>query len=366
MVFGMLRAGISVHLKHFFDGQQSRENSASAFLATLLEYDGRFRREFLALVPVLTPLDDSDTWKVKVEDTSPWATPVQGVQAGPGSIDVTMESPSTLVLIENKLAASAKQRGQLRRYYQAAVQRWPDKRIIVLYLGPTADLGNSEVALVRDTDEYKRRQAETTADYVDSFTWVHIGEIIDSLPRGETWFAETGIEAVREAIKRATTALPHDPQRMELRRVVEDVKKRLAEQGRPAEFQRWSSVGAEDIITVKGPVSLFLTVVFDIDPTSSMLRDVVVGDRFRLAIKTEVMLSPRGHRSPTVVAAWNQLLETGSATIEGLGELPVRDKKRFGHFEARDYSEEELKALMVKRAVSVVRFLRPCYDASSK
>jgi hypothetical protein len=254
----------------------------------------------------------------------------------------------------------------LRRYYQAAVQYWPDKRIIAIYLGPTADLGDSEVALVRDTDEYKGRQGETTADYVDSFTWVRIGEIIDSLPRGETWFAETGIEAVRATIKAATTALPYDPQRIEVRRVVEDVKKRLAAEGSPAEFQRWSSSGQEDIFTVKGPVSLFLTVVFDIDPTSSMLRDVVVGDRFRLAIKTDVMLSTRGHKSPAVVATWNQLLETGSAKIEGLGELPVRDKRRFGHIEARDYSEQELKALIVERAVSVVRFLRPCYDAWSK
>lgn len=350
-------------LKHFFDGQQSRENSASAFLATLLEYDGRFRREFLALVPGITLLDDSDTWKLRVEDTRPWATPLQDMQAGSGSIDVTMESPSTLVLVENKLAASAKQHGQLRRYYQAAVQCWPGMRIIALYLGPTADLGDSEVALVRDTDEYKGRQAESTADCVDSLAWVRIGEIIDALPRGDTWFAETGIEAVRATIKAATTALPYDPQRIEVRRVVEDAVRRLAEKRTFAEFQRWPSVGQEDIITVKGPVSLSLTARFEIDPTSSKLLDVVVGDRFRLEIKIAVMLSPKGRKAPMVVAAWNQLLNTGSAKIEGLGELPVTDKKRFGHIEAKDYGEEELEALIVERAVSILGFLRPCYDA---
>ena len=36
-------------LHHFFDGAQSREETASAFLATLLEYDEAFRRVFRSL-----------------------------------------------------------------------------------------------------------------------------------------------------------------------------------------------------------------------------------------------------------------------------------------------------------------------------
>jgi hypothetical protein len=113
----------------------------------------------------------------------------------------------------------------------------------------------------------------------------------------------------------------------------------------------------------KGPVSLFLGAVFDIDPISSMLQDVVLGDRFRLAVKTDVMLSKRGRRAPAVVAAWNQLLITGSAKIEGLGHIPVGHKNRFGHIEARDYHGEELKTIIVEGAEAILRFLRPCYDA---
>ena len=75
--------------------------------------------------------------------------------------------------------------------------------------------------------------------------------MIDALPRGDTWFAETGITAVRATIKAAATALPHDPQRIEVRGVV--ARKRLAKEAIFAEFQRWSNVGQEDILTVKGP-----------------------------------------------------------------------------------------------------------------
>jgi hypothetical protein len=90
---------------------------------------------------------------------------------------------------------------------------------------------------VRKTDEYKGRQAElTSADYADSLSWDRIGEIIDALSRGDTWFSETGIEAVDAAIKSATSPLPDDPQRVQMRRVIEEAWRMLAQEDAPAEF----------------------------------------------------------------------------------------------------------------------------------
>jgi hypothetical protein len=149
---------------------------------------------------------------------------------------------------------------------------------------------------------------------------------------------------------------------MNLTDIMEDVKRRLAEEGTPARFARWSSVGQEDIYTSKGPVSLFLTAVLDVDPTSH-LQGVVVEDRCRLELRLQFMLTPKGRKSPAVVAAWDQLLRSGSATIEGLGDLPVVDRKRFVHSEVVDYSKEDLKDLAVARGLNVLKFLRPCYDA---
>jgi hypothetical protein len=149
---------------------------------------------------------------------------------------------------------------------------------------------------------------------------------------------------------------------MNLTDIMEDVKRRLVEEGTPARFARWSSVGQEDIYTSKGPVSLFLTAVSNVDPTSH-LQGVVVEDRFRLELRLQFMLTPKGKKSPAVVAAWNELLKSGSARIEGLGDLPLVDKKRFIHSQDVDYGTEDFKNLAVARGLNVLKFLRPCYDA---
>ena len=134
-------------LKHFFAGAQSKEETASAYLATLLEFHPVFRSRFLALAAVEPRLDGSLDWAVRVEDG----------RMNAGAVDVTLEwpreDPTTFVMIENKLAASAKRAGQLRKYYLGAVNKWPGRRIVGFYLAPSKGLGASEIREVKGTDE---------------------------------------------------------------------------------------------------------------------------------------------------------------------------------------------------------------------
>jgi hypothetical protein len=133
--------------KYFFGGAQSKEETASAYLATLLDFDPVFRSTFLALAAVEPPLDGSLDWAVRVEDT----------RMNTAAVDVTLEwprhDPTTFVMIENKLAASAEQVGQLRKYYLGAVNTWPGRRIIGFYLAPSRGVAASEIREVKGTDE---------------------------------------------------------------------------------------------------------------------------------------------------------------------------------------------------------------------
>ena len=81
-----------MELRHFFENMVRREETASAFLATLLEYDPAFRLEFLRAVIGDPAFVDREPWSVQVEAER---------------VDVTLESASAQVLIEDKISAGA-------------------------------------------------------------------------------------------------------------------------------------------------------------------------------------------------------------------------------------------------------------------
>jgi len=192
--------------KHFFGGAQSKEETASAYLATLLDFDPVFRSRFLALAPVEPRLDGSLDWAVRVEDT----------RMNAGAVDVTLEwprgDPTTFVMIENKLAASAKRVGQLRKYYLGAVNTWPGRRIIGFYLAPSRGVAASEIAEVKGTEEYRvRGGGHPNADEVFPLAWESdVVPIIRGLPSADDWFEASGIDEVLKAI--AHPPLPPDAQ----------------------------------------------------------------------------------------------------------------------------------------------------------
>jgi hypothetical protein len=90
-----------MRLRHFFENMVRREETASAFLATLLDYDPAFRTAFLRLILDDPAVEETESWLVAVEEDR---------------VDVTLESPSTVVLIEDKISAGAKQQEQLLRF----------------------------------------------------------------------------------------------------------------------------------------------------------------------------------------------------------------------------------------------------------
>lgn len=341
----------SLDLKHFFDGQQSRENSASAFLATLLDFDPGFRQAFLALLPVDPPLDASQFQAVTVEDT---------LGSTGGGIDITMDLGSTLVVIENKVASSAKQDGQLVGYYRRAISQRGGQRIVAVYLAPTTGLGNSEIASVQGCDEFTERHPRSGGDDAAMcLTWAELAETIDATSRDDDWFAMTGIRAVEGAIEKAARARPFDEQREEVQRIVDAARKSLATTFPDLHFRRWPSFGEEAIYTAKAPVTLWVTTMFEEEPAPSYrLRDVVIEGRVQVTIMTSFNLSSKGQKSPLLTDQWDALRQTGGADVPGLGRLTIGDGKKFVHRESFDGSAGELEAVLIERGQRGLEFLR--------
>lgn len=338
-------------LKHFFDGAQSREETASAYLATLLDFAPEFRRRFLALVPVDPPLDASLDWAVRVED----------YRTNAGTVDVTLEgprdNPTTVVMIENKLAASAKTEGQLLRYYCGAVNTWPERRVVGLYLAPSRGLAASEIDLVRGSDVYRARGGGSpNADAVFPLDWENdVAPVVRGLPGAAGWFETSGIDEVLKAI--AHPALPPDAQRAVLREIANGAVEDLADQLPGVPFTVWHCMTEEDVMKPGGMLTISVIVVFPVDEEAKLLGDVVSDDAVHVALVTDFGLRGAAVKPPEVLSAWKTLLRERRIEIGGMVFEPTL-RRRLKFVEEVHVSRDELQALIVRRAEQVTTFLR--------
>ncbi len=118
-------------LTYFFKGTIRKEQIASAFLATLFNEKPSFREFFFQTAfPTESAALSGHAWKVEIEANL---------------VDVRLSSVNTVAIIENKIRAGAKQKGQLLRYYQEEKERGRDQRLLAVYLAP-GHVGASEIA----------------------------------------------------------------------------------------------------------------------------------------------------------------------------------------------------------------------------
>lgn len=291
-----------MNLHHFFAGKLRKEETASAYLATLLEHDEAFRRAFLELV--LPGQATDDAWTVNVEASN---------------VDITLRSPRWLVIIENKLFAGALQQGQLLRYYRAAIEGARTSRIAAVYLAPGA-LGQEEVERVRTCDELHARPG----DVVHHLPWEALADIVAAGGDALRWFATTGFAHVLEAIRRGRQPVyiaREGTVREQLRTGLTRVRDALQREG-PFEWMRWSSRYREEVYTVRAPVTVSVGVVFDAD--KDLPGDAAAPGPSLVA---RAALAARVRRSPAFMAAWSAATAGDGLTVTGVGTLVRRYEK---------------------------------------
>lgn len=222
-------------LRHFFEGMVRREEIASAYLATLLQYSPTFREKFLQLAFRNPDFVDAETWTTRVEAEL---------------VDVTVESSSTIVLIENKLGSGARMLGQLVRYYAAAVARNPQKRVVAVYLTP-GGFGADEVEGVMTSP---LRIGRTDDSLV--IPWEEVARIVSALP-AEEWFAHSGMAAILESIEnRRKEKFPAVGERATLRRIVTEARNGLSARWPEVRFALWVGQTSETVYSFGVPITV--------------------------------------------------------------------------------------------------------------
>lgn len=327
-------------LHHFFENMVRREETASAFLATLLEYNQHFRLAFLRAVLDAPTYEDSADWAVRVEA---------------GQVDVTLESDSMRVLIENKLRAGAKQQGQLLRYYLAAVEAVPQKRLVAVYLAP-GGMGLGEVELVVRSDA----RASRSADVASHLPWDDVAAIIDALPASDhAWFARSGMREIDATIKRARQELPAVGVRGEVRGIFDDAVLTLRQEVPGVRLGRWVARDSEWIQTEKSLITVYLTAIYDVEGVAPYEPiGVVQPNGLRLLVRCQFRLSGRGRKVPQLRQRWSELEVQQAVVVPEVGPFALRPGGWFT-FEADTIAGREgMTRFIVDVGRSVIEYLK--------
>ena len=328
-------------LHHFFENMVRREETASAFLATMLEYDSDFRREFLREAIGDPTLVDHEEWDVRVED---------------GHVDVTLDSPTQRVLIEDKIRAGARQRGQLLRYYQAAVNTVPAKRIVAVYLAPGGQ-GLGEV----DAVEQSSSRGDRPMDVVAQLPWKTVGKIIAELPNErDRWFARSGIEQVLKAVELARQEKYPAVGDRAVIRAIADVAYRDLQRTAGVNLRRWSARDTEQIYTVGTPVTMWLGIVFETAPEAPFSPvGVVQGEHIHLELDTRIKLAGKVKSTTKLARRWDHLLSAGEIEIPAVGRHDLSPGKWLVRTVPIAGTRDAIAAAMSQAGQFVLDFLRP-------
>lgn len=354
---------MNLDLRYFFDGMQSKEQSASAYLAALLAGSEPFRAQFFAQLEVEPAVDPTTRWEVRVENSETFV----------GSMDITLDDRGadeqdrgTFVFIENKISPWSKEQrlieggpSQLLRYYLGAKGKWADRRVIAVYLAPDLKLGDDEVREVAAAIAELDRSAPGS-DAARAVSWAQVSEMVGNLPEGGGWFGTTGIAAVMKAIADPGTPLPPDAQRKVVREITRQAFRVLSEETPDLEMGQWKTKVGEVILVQNAPVTMMLTVRYDVDLDTAQLGRVVTDDGLvHVRVITYLGLPKKRMASPALKAAWGSLLGPGSVQVGTIGRLPSPNGRKIEHLEPWEGTREELRDLLIDRGRQAIGFLRP-------
>jgi hypothetical protein len=333
-----------MQLRHFFDGMLRKEEIASAFLATVLEHDASWRRAFLAFVFGADTADElaADPWSASVETDR---------------IDVRLQSPRATVIIENKLNAGAKQRGQLLRYYRTEIGRRGDARVAAVYLAP-GEIGRDEVLLVESCAE----RAARPSDVVRHVSWERLAEIAPPAAGAHDWFIRSGFEQILLAIARAREVKYELlGGRETIRAAVDHAHDLLAARVPDIRVGRFSS-SIEEIITYGTPVTMWLQAVFaaEEDPPYTPI-DLVHDGHLHVTVRTACKLAGKVKRSSELSARWKELVAAGHLEVPGLGSLALETNGWLAITSPVVAAPEELAAFMAEQGERLLAALRPLF-----
>lgn len=289
----------SFSLRHFFQGGMSREEAASACLAMLLEGSEAFRQHFFSLVlPAEAQQLAAGKWEVHVE-----------VDA----VDVWLAADDLVILIENKLCSGAKQAGQLLRYYLHQRARFPNKRIVAIYLAPR-QVGLDEV-------ERTRLMLGASSDLAIHLSWKQLAQLPPSFSDPHPEWIKSILDQISAAIDAAyVSKYRREGERKILRDLVDQAAVRIKATSTIG-LKRWSGKGIEELFSTRTAISVSTGILFPFveQPPYTVLGVVSESGHMNVNLRTYLSLAKKVRKSSPLAAWWKSLATDNAIEVPGLG-----------------------------------------------
>ena len=269
-----------VNPKYFFQGKLSREEAASAFLATLLEQSPCFFERFMELAQIPCQIGESTIVQTELSD-----------------IDIVVfDHESTVVIIEVKVDSGSKTVGQLRRYYLGSLSRYEQRQICCLYVSTSHQSSKSEVESLDLREQ----------DHVASITWNELSNLVAS-PLGDLdpEFVATGFESVLNMVEsRKGTRYPRIGDRDIIYSIVEKALDDVRNEVRADIFGIWKDKSYCQIDTQKCPVTVYVQYRFHADEHGTVRLNRSEGN---FVVEMKARIKPAGKYAKQLQDWWADL-----------------------------------------------------------
>lgn len=330
-----------MHPRHFFRGMLRKEEVASAFVATLFESRRELRDALLGVVlPAPEPGLVDEAWTVVVEADR---------------VDVTLRSPTTTVLVENKIYRGAKQEQQLLRYYLGEIEARPERRVIAVFLAPRG-LGQDEVDAVTAHPAFAKRGVDVAALVV----WEDLAARMD-LGASDPYrdFVRGGFDEILRCICEARqTKYPRVDARAVVFRIAKAAIEMLRDRAPDVRLSGFHGPDREEILTNGTPVTMWLHAVYELNEDKEPV-GVVQDDGVHLILRTQIKLARKVRASSPLAVAWKAVLEAGGLEVPGRG-WHQRERNDWLVLEGEASGrEEELGEAMAAAGEAVLGAIRP-------
>jgi len=286
----------------FFEGNLSREESVSAFLAVLLEQHSDFRSFLFNTLEVTEP---QGTCRVTIEEKE---------------VDIRLDYPSdkVTVLIENKLRPGSLQVNQLVRYYQSELKQNPDSRILSILAVPSEGTGTIEASRLVAHDQFR------PSDLVYKISWRLLTQFCDLMQQEDPnrEFVRHGFASIFKIIESAAQEkYPLLGGREIAHEIAQHVLAALKQDFPDTRFGFWRGKDFFDIYTIGTDITVYVDLAFRVEDKSPYKPlEIHDGHHIIAILRTQFGLSAKGKRNAAAREKWVAMCQNGAVGILSSGK----------------------------------------------
>jgi hypothetical protein len=291
----------------FFLGKLSREESTSAFLATLLEQHADFRSYFFKTAEIEEP---HGVCHVSVEEKE---------------VDIRIDYPDAkvVVLIENKVRPGALKVSQLVRYYHEELLCRPECRILSVLVAPGDGVGINETRRLERDPKFRPSDAVYRVSWQELTAYRGLSKQEDRFVK----FVEGGFDSITKIIETAAEEkYPLVGGRDVAHDIVQSAYHQIRQNFTAVNFQIWRSKDSFTIFSLGTDFTVYIDLVFRIDEETNIPLEMSDKQHINAIIRTQFTLSGKGKRNSDLKRYWDRLCSQGKHDIPNCGKHILRGR----------------------------------------